>query len=490
MSHDVVIIGAGPAGMAAAIQASSFGLKALVLDEQPAPGGQRFRAIELQYRRLRTAGNDLPPSEQNGLDLTRRFRESETRFLDQASVWDISPGGRQISYLRHGQSFTIPANAVVAAPGAYERPVPLEGWHLPGVMSAGAAQTMLKTSGHPVEGRIVLLGCGPLLLLTARQLTNAGANVVGLLQTTGPADFLRAIPYLPAALRSTTLLKQGLQLLTQTPPVPKVFSLRQATIIGDNRVEGVKYHARGASGFIECDTVLLHFGVIPNNQLTRLAGVAHGWNDSQECWQPVVDEWQETSAENLMVAGDSGGILGDEAAEMSGRLSILRIAHRLGRISDRSLSKLAAPLQSGIKRLAAARAFIDTIFRTPETMLIPSGDTIVCRCEEVTAAQIAEASSCGASGLRHLKVQTRVGMGPCRAQMCSMAATAMIAPKIRRGQSPPPPATVRAPIRPLTLGQLADAVTSSSGGFHKEHDDMDHQKKSDKRLGLHRPNGI
>ncbi|WP_234936539.1 (2Fe-2S)-binding protein (plasmid) [Sinorhizobium medicae] len=253
-----------------------------------------------------------------------------------------------------------------------------------------------------------------------------------------------------------------------------------------------------AASFEKIERMLAQFGTDKRYLLsvnvflsdTRLAGVAHGWNDSQECWQPVVDEWQETSAENLMVAGDSGGILGDEAAEMSGRLSILRIAHRLGRISDQSLRTLAAPLQSAIKRFAAARAFIDTIFRTPETMLIPSGDTIVCRCEEVTAAQIAEASSCGASGLRHLKVQTRVGMGPCRAQMCSMAATAMIAPKIRRGQSPPPPATVRAPIRPLTLGQLADAVTSSSGGFHKEHDDMDHQKKSDKRLGLHRPNGI
>ncbi|PRD43674.1 (2Fe-2S)-binding protein [Phyllobacterium phragmitis] len=457
MNNDVVVIGAGPAGMAAAIQASSLGLKALVLDEQPAPGGQRFRAIEQRYRRLRAAGKGLPASEQKGLDLIRRFRESDTRFVDQASVWDISPGGRQISYLHHGRSFTIPANAVVAAPGAYERPVPLEGWHLPGVMSAGAAQTMLKMSGHPVKGRIVLLGCGPLLLLTARQLSNAGANVVGLLQTTGPADFLRATPYLPAALRSATLLKQGLQLLTQTPLVPKVFSLTQASIIGADHVEGVNYRSRGGSGFIECDAVLLHFGVIPNTQLSRLAGVAHDWNEQQECWQPVVDAWQETSAENLMVAGDGGGILGDEAAEMSGRLSILRIAHRLGRISDQSLSKLAAPLQRGLKRLAAARALIDTIFHTPETMLIPSGDTVVCRCEEVTAAEIAAANASGASGLRHLKVQTRVGMGPCRAQMCSMAAMAMITPGIRCGQRPPPPATVRAPIRPLTIGQLAEA---------------------------------
>ncbi|MCG8273946.1 FAD-dependent oxidoreductase [Aquamicrobium sp. NLF2-7] len=461
MNHDVVIIGAGPAGMAAAVQASSLGLKSVVLDEQPAPGGQRFRAIEQRYRRLSAAGIDLPATEQSGLDLIRQFSAGDSRFVDQASVWDISPGGRQISYLRHGQSFTIPATSVVAAPGAYERPVPLEGWHLPGVMSAGAAQTMLKVSGHPVKGRIVLLGCGPLLLLTARQLTDAGANVVGLLQTTGPDDFFRAIPNLPGALRSMTLLKQGFQLLTQTPPVPKVFSLRGATIFGDGRVEGVRYQARGGSGFIECDAVLLHFGVIPNTQLTRLAGVAHGWSESQECWQPVIDEWQETSAENLMVAGDSGGILGDEAAMMSGRLSVLRIAHRLGRISDQSLGKLAAPLQRRLKRLAAARTLIDTIFRTPETLLIPSGDTIVCRCEEVTAAEIAAANASGALGLRQLKVQTRVGMGPCRAQMCSMAAMAIITPGIRCGQPPPPPATVRTPVRPLTLGQLAEAVVEA-----------------------------
>jgi len=458
VSHDVVIIGAGPAGMAAAVQASTLGLNALVLDEQSAPGGQRFHAIELRYRRLHATGRDLPTSEQNGLDLIRRFRESDTRYVDQASVWDISSGGRQISYIRHGQSYTVSAQATVAAPGAYERPVPLPGWHLPGVMSAGAAQTMLKTSGHPVKGRIVLLGCGPLLLLTAQQLAKAGANVVGLLQTTGPADFLRAIPYLPAALRSATVLTHGLQLLARTPTAPKVYSLRQAEIIGDSRVEGVRYQARGTSGFIECDIVLLHFGVIPNTQLTRLAGVAHAWNETQECWRPVVDEWQETSSESLMVAGDSGGILGDEAAEMSGRLSILSIARRLGRISDQLLNELAAPTQRGLRRLAAARSFIDTIFRTPETMLTPTGDTIVCRCEEVTAAQLAAANACGASGLRHLKVQTRIGMGPCRAQMCSMGASAMLASGVRSGQSPPPPATVRPPIRPLTLGQLADAV--------------------------------
>nr|WP_275592550.1 (2Fe-2S)-binding protein [Aquamicrobium sp. NLF2-7] len=146
---------------------------------------------------------------------------------------------------------------------------------------------------------------------------------------------------------------------------------------------------------------------------------------------------------------------------MSGRLSVLRIAHRLGRISDQSLGKLAAPLQRRLKRLAAARTLIDTIFRTPETLLIPSGDTIVCRCEEVTAAEIAAANASGALGLRQLKVQTRVGMGPCRAQMCSMAAMAIITPGIRCGQPPPPPATVRTPVRPLTLGQLAEAVVEA-----------------------------
>lgn len=458
MSYDVVIIGAGPAGMSAALEASTLGLRASVLDEQSAPGGQRFRAVERMEQRLRAVGTALPASEVPGLELVRRFRETGSPFLDQASVWDISADGREVSYLRNGTSFTIRAKAIVVATGAYERPVPVQGWDLPGVLGGGAAQTMLKISGRKVQGRIVLLGCGPLLLLTAHQLANAGANIVGLLQTTTPIDFLRAIPHLSAALSSPALLKRGIQLFMRMPPIPKAYSISRAKIVGDDRVLGVEYQDRGVSRFVGCDTVLLHFGVIPNTQITRLAGVAHGWNEKQEYWYPIVDKWQETSIENFMVAGDGGGILGDEAAILTGRLSVHRIAHRMGQISDQSLAKLAEPLQRGLARLAAGRAFLDAMFRVPQSMLIPSPETIICRCEEITAADIKSAIARGVSGFRQLKVHTRIGMGRCRAQMCSMAIMTMMTPGMRSGEGPPPPATVRPPIRPLTLGQLADAI--------------------------------
>ncbi|MBB4233323.1 (2Fe-2S)-binding protein [Rhizobium mongolense] len=232
-------------------------------------------------------------------------------------------------------------------------------------------------------------------------------------------------------------------------------SVGQAKIVGNDCVEGVEYQAGGTLRFIECDTVLLHFGVIPNTQITRLTDAAHGWNEQEGYWFPIVDRWQETSIENVMVAGDGGVILGDRAAEISGRLSVYRIAHRLGRISDQSLKGMTMPLHRELTRLASGRTFVDAIFRVPQSMLLPSPEAIVCRCEEISVSDIEAAIARGSAGMRQVKVHSRVGMGNCRAQMCSTATTAILQSKVKDSGKVVEPATLRPPIRPLTLGQLA-----------------------------------
>ncbi|MDK1378160.1 MULTISPECIES: NAD(P)/FAD-dependent oxidoreductase [unclassified Sinorhizobium] len=456
MSWDVVVIGAGPAGLAAALQAGEFGLSVLVLDEQPAPGGQRFRAIEAFEQRCLVNQAHLSNEDNHGATLTRAFRRSDITCLSQASVWDVSPGGRQISYLHQGRSYSIRPKAIIVATGAIERPTPIPGWTLPGVMTAGAAQILLRTSGRIPEGRIVLLGCGPLLLLAAQQLRDAGANVVALLQTTSLADFARASLHLPSAMWAPKLLLDGLKLFARTASNRTVSSVRGVKILGENQVRSVEYVAGSQSETFDCDVVLLHFGLIPNIQIPRLAGAELKWDDELKFWQPVTDDWQESSIENLMIAGDSGGILGAEAAEISGKLAVLKIARRLDAISESTLEKIGRNLQRERHRYAMARAFMDAIYRPPLDRFLPIADTVVCRCEEVTAKMIEAGVANGADGTRRLKARVRAGMGPCRGQMCSMATAAILSKKLGIGAGDIELATVRPPIRPLTIGQLAE----------------------------------
>ncbi|NRP70910.1 Hydrogen cyanide synthase subunit HcnB [Ensifer psoraleae] len=455
MSSDVIVIGAGPAGMTAAIQAAEFGLSVLVLDEQPAPGGQRFRDIEMAERQAKRNGGVLDKDDAHGALIARRFRESGVTYLAQASVWDVAADPLEVSYLHQGSSFSVRPEAVVVATGALERPVPIPGWMLPGVMTAGAAQLMLKTSGRIPEGRVALLGCGPLLLLAAKQLLAAGADVVALLQTTALVDLLRAAPYLPSAFLAPKVLLQGLRLLGRTTGINGVASLQGARILGKDSVTGVEYTVGGRTAALNCDVVLLHFGVVPNTQITQLVRADHVWNDRQLCWQPVTDVWQETSIPNVMVAGDGRGIFGADAAGISGRLSVLNIAYRRGAIPEATKDRIARDLRGKHERLARARAFMDIAYRPPASFLRPNADVILCRCEEVLGRDIQAAVANGASGMRRLKAHTRAGMGVCRGQMCSMATSAILSEQLGAELGRLEPASVRPPLRPLTAGQLA-----------------------------------
>src|SRR4051812_13987017 len=189
---DLVIVGAGPAGMAAGITSAGLGLNVAVIDEQSNPGGQLYRAIEsVSYERpalLKSLGADYAA----GLKLVQRFRASGANFLPQTSVWQID-GDRDVFTRTAGGTARIATRQILIATGAMERPVPVPGWTLPGVMTCGAAQTMLKSTGAVPAGPVVLAGGGPLLLLLATQLLRAGARIAAILET--PAQFGTALTH-------------------------------------------------------------------------------------------------------------------------------------------------------------------------------------------------------------------------------------------------------------------------------------------------------
>jgi hypothetical protein len=178
--RDIIIIGAGPAGLSAAFTAAGYGLDVLVVDEQPSPGGQIYRNIERASEHTMTIlGMDYG----QGLALIERFRASQAEYLGNAIVWRIDPSGN-ICFSRKGQSMEINARHILIATGAMERPVPFAGWTLPGVMSVGAVDANFKSSNLLPRGPVVLAGSGPLLLSTAGHLVSCGVAVTAVLDTT------------------------------------------------------------------------------------------------------------------------------------------------------------------------------------------------------------------------------------------------------------------------------------------------------------------
>lgn len=458
---DLAIIGAGPAGMAAATTAQRLGVDTVVLDEQPSPGGQIYRAItETPVRHGTIFGDDY----WRGLELARAFTGSGAKYLPNATVFSVESRGdggyRDIGISSGGNARLLRARHVIVATGAQERPMPIPGWTLPGVLTAGAAQILLKSAGLAPAGRTVLAGSGPLLWLLAAQMLRAGGTLSAILDTTPRMSFgldmlsFLASPYLS---KGRALMRETKQ---QIEPIERVSGLRAE---GDSRLRRVSFTDRsGAVDHIDCDTLLLHQGVVPNTNLAMSVGCVHRWHEAQLCFVPTLDAWGHSSVDGVSIAGDGAGIAGAESAAERGRLAALDAACRLGRIDQATRDREARTPRRVLAKYGRGRAFLERAFRPVEAHRIPAGDTLVCRCEEVSAAQIVEAARIGGTGPNQLKAYLRCGMGPCQGRLCGLTVTELLARA--RGKTPSEIGhyRLRPPVKPVTVAELASLPRSEA----------------------------
>ena len=450
MMVDLAIVGAGPAGMAAAALAAELGLDTLLIDEQEGPGGQIYRAIE---RADTTGSSPLGADYLAGQPLVAALRASGARYRPATTVWHIDADG-MLSLASNDASDTVDARRILLATGAIERPVPIPGWILPGVMTVGAAQILLKTADLVPDGRVVLAGQGPLLYLAALQLARAGAPPAALLETTPHENYHAALRKLGGVWAGRHALAKGLGWLLslRRAGIPVRRGVRGLRAIGREQVERVVWDG----GEIAADHLFLHEGVIPNTQISLALQLDHRWDEGQLCWRPETDEWGRTSLPNIAIAGDGAGIIGAEAGILSGRLAALDAAATLGRIDEAERDRRAQPIRAALARERAIRPFLDALYRPAPTVLMPSEDSVIaCRCEEVTTGQIRRAVRLGAPGPNQLKAFTRCGMGPCQGRICGPIVSAVIAEA--RGVPIPEIGTYRprAPYKPITVGALA-----------------------------------
>lgn len=449
MTVELAIIGAGPAGIAAAVLADEFGLETVLVDEQGLPGGQIYRAIERAE-----PGTPLGEDYLAGQPLVAALRASHVDYRPGTTLWHVDPAGA-LFLETAGRTQTLTARRILLATGAIERPVPIHGWTMPGVMTAGAAQIVLKSSGLLPQGRVVLAGQGPLLYLVAAQLARAGAAPAALFETAPFENYLKAMRPLAGLWAGRRLLIKGMGLVlaVKRAAIPIRRGVRGLRAAGRRRLERIRWE----DGELAADYLLLHEGIIPNVQVSLALQLRHEWDEAQLCWRPSVDAWGQTSVGNIAVAGDCGGIAGAEAAVMTGRLAALDAALWLGHIGVAERDRRATPIRAALDREFASRRFLDRLYRPSRAVLVPAEDEVIgCRCEEVSVGQIRRAARLGAQGPNQLKAFTRCGMGPCQGRICGPVVAAVAADMLGRPIAEIGAWRPRAPFKPITVGALAD----------------------------------
>jgi len=455
--YQFLVIGAGPAGMAAAAQAARCGIEVALIDEQNSPGGQIYRNIGATSEQV---SNYLGKDYTRGTQLLNEFLDSGATYIKNASVWNLDES-LETGILIEGNSHFIAADCFLLATGAQERPMPIPGWELPGVMTAGAGQILLKSFSMIPKGEVILAGSGPLLLLIAEQYIKAGAKITAIVDTTAKSALVGALYKFPQALAAIDYLIRGLSLMrtVQKAGVPVYKHASDLCANGESSISSLSFNTKKGhqtvSHQIKTSTLLLHQGLIPSLKLPLAAGCAVEWDAPQYGWKACVDEWGQSNNDRLMVAGDCARIIGARAAEIQGRLCGMQAAYKLDKLSHYKRDRQARPLRAALKRHLSIRPFLDLLYAPVAEFQLPDDNTLVCRCEEVYAAQIREAARLGCSGINLVKSFTRCGMGPCQGSQCASTASALIADELNIPIEEVGYLRVRPPLTPVTLGELA-----------------------------------
>ena len=406
---DVLIVGMGPAGIAAACSAAESGLAVAVVDDNPREGGQIWRGSK-------------PPSKLAG-EWMARLRASSVTIVPETRVFDAPEPGLLLA--ERGDSLQgLRYRKLILATGARELFLPFPGWTLPNVMGAGGLQALAK-GGAPIAGkRIVVAGSGPLLLAVAAYLKEHGAKVTAIAEQAG---FERLSRFGLAIAREPSKLIQGLGLQWTLLGVPYRIGCWPVEAFGSDRLEAVTLTDGTRTWRQPCDYLACGFGLVPNLELPQLLGC-----ETQD-GAVAVDDSLETSRAGVYSAGEPNGIGGVDLALLEGRIAGYTAAGMAGKAQALVPARARAVwIRSALKEAFALRGELRGLAR-PET--------IVCRCEDVTLERMRAHGS-----WRPAKLQTRCGMGPCQGRICGPAVEFVLGWK---------PESVRPPIFPVKLERLS-----------------------------------
>jgi len=460
LETDVAVVGAGPAGLSAALHASQAGARVIVVDEYTRPGGQYFKQPPAAFRVLDHSA--MGRDHQLGFDLMRRLERGQIELLNDTLVWGaFEPGTLEI--YRRGECQQVRGSRIVVATGAYDRPMAFPGWTLPGVMTAGAAQSLLKSQWVLPGSRVLMVGTGPFQLPVAAQLVKAGATVVGVLEAGKVSGWLRQVPAVWSHLDKIAEAKDYLGTLLRAR-VPMMYGWTILEARGSGQVEEavitqVDDQWRPVSGTertLQVDTICLGFGFLPSLQLPRLLGCSSRWDPHLASWVTGHDQDQRSSVPEVFVAGETTGIGGHDVALVEGAIAGVRAAADLGLLSAEEAGKRLAGLRPDLARHQGFADFLNRTFAIrPGIYDLIREDTLVCRCEEVTAGAVASAARQWEGNLKAIKRVTRAGCGQCQGRICGQLVAQVAARATGKSVEELGVDTPRPPIKPIPMDALA-----------------------------------
>lgn len=463
----LVVIGGGPAGMAAAVEAARAGISCTLVDEAGSVGGQVYRPFPAAFRV--TDANSLGQEHAEGERLRAELRDVADRveIRSGAAVLGVWNSGRDILLAANDGSVAaaIQTELLVIATGAYERPVPFPGWTLPGVMAAGGAHGLLRTMRVRPGRRALVAGTGLLIYRLAQRLHAAGVELAAVLDAASSLSSAAETPDSELAEGDVRNSQESLR----RAGIPILFNhtIFEALAGRDGAVEKALYGPVYPDDWrpnkirvqtVDVDLVCVGFGFVPDTVLTTLAGCRQEYIEAAGGWIPMRDVNMQTTVPGVFAAGDGAWVAGALAAEAEGRIAGITAAEQAGALSAvEAETRRRAPRE----RLAAPFAGLTSsarigrpLFR-PGLLELATPETIICRCEEVALEEISAAIDEGARDLQAVKLRTRLGMGSCQGRNCAPSTAAYMCRRMRLTAEAVGSINPRPPARPVTLGALA-----------------------------------
>ncbi len=459
---DVAVVGAGPAGLRAALAAARAGLSVALVDERKQAGGQYFKQ---PADPLPLAPDDLDTQHRRGRALAGDVMAAGVRHLRGAAVWSTT-GGDDLLLDSPDGPLHLRYRRLVLATGAAERATPFPGWTLPGVMTTGGAQTLLRAYGVVPGGRIVIAGSGPLNLQLAAALVEAGAGSVVLAEASRGIRPSMAGVLADMAVTSPALVAEGLRYrwTLARARVPILHGMVVCGATGDGVLKQVALARLSPDGrpdrsrttLLDADTLCLGYGFLPSIELAAAIGCELRYDSRWKHLALVRDEDGRTSLPKVFAAGDGAGFGGARAAEAEGTLAGVAAALDCGAAATPALSALRDDARRALARARRFQAALWQLYDAPvPTHHFADADTLVCRCEEVTLADVEAACDAGALSLGAVKRATRLGMGRCQGRYCAPVAADLLAQRGGRSPHPDDFFAPRTPLRPVSIGAIA-----------------------------------
>lgn len=459
-SVDCMVVGGGPAGLAAARAAARHGVRVLLVDENPQLGGQYYRQMPSAFRA--SERSVLPKESAEGRRLIDEVWAAGVELRLDSVAWGIFDQ-RTVALATRDKAERIEVRTLILAPGAYDRPVPFPGWTLPGVITAGGAQNLMKGYRVLPGQRVLIAGSGPLLLVVAHDLLQGGAQVAAICEAAPMQGLWRHAHRMLAHLN---FVQQGYhywrEIKSAGVPFLPGHVIRRA--LGSAEVTGAVVSpcdeewrpTSGPERRFDVDTVVVGYGFVSSLELPRLAGCEHRYDSRLGGWVPVRSRELESTVPGVFIVGDGAGVAGSAVALEEGHMAGLAAAGRLGRLTGRDYSREVSRARGRLLHLAGFRGVMDELYRFgPGLYTLAEGETTLCRCEEVTVAEALEAVRDGAGHVNEVKAWTRVGMGRCQGRMCGPALAHLIARATGRQVIDTGVFTPRPPAKPMPLAALA-----------------------------------